>query len=248
LNLVSSYYAASIYIKSNLLLNINNNTIADNFTSVQIDGDGVYIDAGSTGNTLSFVNNIFFYNGLGQNGCQIFHPNYQPHEFVNNDIMNLGCGIPPIDNFDLMPEFIDHIVQKNYRLHASSQLIDFGDPGVNPLLATDLDGQIRVNGIIDLGAYEFYAPPIRKMIVNNSNTENISVYPNPAKDYIFIQNFSEKSIVSIQLFDAIGSLIFTKTVDNLNSTSFNICDLPKGLYILKINMNDEVSYKRFIKD
>ena len=50
----------------------------------------------------------------------------------------------------------------------------------------------------------------------------------------------------MQLFNTNIGLLFTKTNNDL--PSLNISDLPKGLYILKVNMNDEVSYKRFIKD
>lgn len=62
----------------------------------------------------------------------------------------------------------------------------------------------------------------------------ISVYPNPAKNEIFIKSNSAttgKTLVSI--FDASGKLVFTEKIDLNTQNSVDISKLSNGVYILK---------------
>lgn len=70
----------------------------------------------------------------------------------------------------------------------------------------------------------------------------ISVYPNPATEYIVIENLKTNS--NIELFDSSGKLI--KTVYNIKHSKeeINIKNIPSGIYYIKI---DEKFVQRLIK-
>ncbi|HCA09760.1 MULTISPECIES: T9SS type A sorting domain-containing protein [unclassified Chryseobacterium] len=58
----------------------------------------------------------------------------------------------------------------------------------------------------------------------------VQVYPNPAKDNFRINNPEKLKISSVEIIDASGKLIRTLQ----GSEEYNVSDLPKGNYILKI--------------
>jgi len=63
--------------------------------------------------------------------------------------------------------------------------------------------------------------------------EEISIYPNPASDVIYMKNAPETStIVSIYRID--GALILQKQISSQNKAS-NISELTSGLYVIKID-------------
>ncbi|MGC3979415.1 MAG: T9SS type A sorting domain-containing protein [Paludibacteraceae bacterium] len=68
-------------------------------------------------------------------------------------------------------------------------------------------------------------------IDNNSNV--ISVYPNPASDYIALKNLPEKS-PQINIYSTTGVLIVSFQM-NSSSETINVSALPKGVYLVKVN-------------
>lgn len=77
-------------------------------------------------------------------------------------------------------------------------------------------------------------------ITDNSWTNNLQIYPNPASDKIFIK--AEK-LNSIELFDLQGRKLNLK----LNSdNSINVSSLPKGVYMIKLNQNGKSVSKKIV--
>lgn len=68
--------------------------------------------------------------------------------------------------------------------------------------------------------------------LGTTNTKAIfyGIYPNPAKDYLVIQNASPSTQVNI--YDTSGKIISSKTVQN--DTKIDIKDVPAGNYIIKV--------------
>jgi len=69
----------------------------------------------------------------------------------------------------------------------------------------------------------------------------IKVYPNPVKDFINIT--SDKSIKSVEIYDALGRLIKKDTY-----TKINVSQLSKGNYLLKIKTDSGDIVEKFIKE
>lgn len=78
---------------------------------------------------------------------------------------------------------------------------------------------------------------------NNSLNEAFSLYPNPVKNELFISISSNEVPVAIQVMDMQGREVINKEFSN----SINVEALEAGLYIIKLNYNDKVLYKRFVK-
>jgi len=81
--------------------------------------------------------------------------------------------------------------------------------------------------------------------INNYNNDNqISIYPNPAKDFITI---SSKSIIinKVEINDISGKLIKQINVNN-NKYVINSTYLKKGIYFVKIISKDSIISKKLI--
>lgn len=75
----------------------------------------------------------------------------------------------------------------------------------------------------------------------------ISVYPNPANDYLHVTSNSSEKII-LELVDLTGTEIMRQSVINPKDDTtkvINIKDLPSGVYILRIQNTN--SYIKFIK-
>ena len=77
----------------------------------------------------------------------------------------------------------------------------------------------------------------------NNNKQNVIVFPNPSKENINIQTLNYIGIVEIQLFDLLGNNIINSCSRNLS-----IKQLKKGVYILRISYDGNISEIKIIKD
>jgi len=75
-------------------------------------------------------------------------------------------------------------------------------------------------------------------------------FPNPAKDILFVQASGTNEKATIQIIDAGGrKLQETRVVLNGNtSLSFDIANLPQGLYNLILNKKEKTWMRKFIKE
>ncbi len=64
----------------------------------------------------------------------------------------------------------------------------------------------------------------------------LQIYPNPAKDFIIIDNEDIGKGVIIEIYNSVGQKV--KTITDFRSNSIiNIADLQNGLYFVRINLN-----------
>jgi hypothetical protein len=82
------------------------------------------------------------------------------------------------------------------------------------------------------------------LTVEGVNSNDFSVYPNPASDLIYFENNSSASNYTITIFDSFGRIILE---NNLNPTSLDISQLPSGLYVARIRNNQGELFKKVIK-
>ncbi|GER58461.1 hypothetical protein ULMA_05690 [Patiriisocius marinus] len=85
-----------------------------------------------------------------------------------------------------------------------------------------------------------------EIILNGGLESELSVYPNPAKDVVNITH-PKLDIVSYQLYNAQGRLIKTSANINSNNHSFNSGVLSRGLYFLRVTLEEgAVVHKKII--
>lgn len=79
----------------------------------------------------------------------------------------------------------------------------------------------------------------------NANTNFYTIYPNPSNDIVNIEirdanNIPEKrATITGELFDMMRQLKAKVEINN-NKATFSVSGLNKGIYVLKIYINDKV--------
>ena len=81
------------------------------------------------------------------------------------------------------------------------------------------------------------------LATNEKRNQEISIYPNPAKDKIFIKNV--KNITGIKIYDSTGKVVRS---NKTNSDLVNVSNLPKGIYFMEIVSKNKFFKTKFIKD
>lgn len=83
--------------------------------------------------------------------------------------------------------------------------------------------------------------------VEDSNFDNVSIYPNPFNDVVNIQ--SNSRIKKVSLVDILGKTVMTKTNDIESIKEINLESLAKGLYFLRLEgVNNEQKTIKLIKE
>ena len=87
--------------------------------------------------------------------------------------------------------------------------------------------------------------------VEELSLKSFSLYPNPAQTNINIRLLQQYGLISISLTDILGQEISSTQIDAKTSTldySFDISNLPSGLYFIKVSNQQSHIVKRFIKN
>lgn len=69
-------------------------------------------------------------------------------------------------------------------------------------------------------------------IINTDQESDLFIYPNPAKDFIFIANSQEERII-VKIYSVNGQLMLSGEFDS--GSQINVGNLKKGLYLIKVN-------------
>ncbi len=87
--------------------------------------------------------------------------------------------------------------------------------------------------------------------IENSFDVVLSVYPNPALNYLkFILESEIEAKAEITIFDVTGKEFLNpdlKILRNKSETELNISHLPQGIYFIKIEMRNQIYHSRFVK-
>ena len=88
---------------------------------------------------------------------------------------------------------------------------------------------------------------IENIIANNENC--FEIFPNPATSSLTIRiPVSEYSSLNISIFTILGQLVYTEDISNefQNLKTINISDFNKGLYLIKIKLDDQLYTSKII--
>tara|TARA_B100001175_G_scaffold17_1_gene37 strand:- start:967 stop:1467 length:501 start_codon:yes stop_codon:yes gene_type:complete len=85
---------------------------------------------------------------------------------------------------------------------------------------------------------------------NEIDDFNFKLYPNPVIDMVNLTfDSSFENSFKVEIYDTLGRLSFTQNkLSTGNKLSFNISELERGIYILKLYNNDKISVQRIIKN
>ncbi len=79
-------------------------------------------------------------------------------------------------------------------------------------------------------------------LIDNDNTDKVTIYPNPAiEDELTIS--AENSIIMIEILDIVGSSVYIQKYETgTKKVVLNIEELNKGLYIIKVKLSSKITY------
>ena len=128
-----------------------------------------------------------------------------------------------------------------------------GKLAAEKISSLEYSSELKKNKYVEVVAVyenEMTSIGIAKEIVAGDKIEditenNISIYPNPANDRLYIE--AEGEIVGITVYDIYGRHQVTETPSHQDMTSVNVSGLNAGIYFVKINTNQGEIVKRFIK-
>ncbi len=85
--------------------------------------------------------------------------------------------------------------------------------------------------------------------LSNSNFTNaitFKIFPNPINEIVNIESEIEK-IKNIEIIDFLGKVVLRKNIDSFNST-INVSNFQKGIYLLKVNIENETKTYKIVKN
>jgi len=109
-------------------------------------------------------------------------------------------------------------------------------------------GNLNITGIGGEfnGTSQVYGTSTSNMVldVERNGIDNLSIYPNPLVSNKLNISTSNPSLKEVVIFNVLGKQVFRDSFEG-NSKSLNV-NLPKGVYVLKIEENNKISTKKLI--
>ena len=101
----------------------------------------------------------------------------------------------------------------------------------------------------DQTAFNNNSPGDTTSIDENQNVASLSLHPNPVNSVGELRfNLTQASTVDLEVVDLLGKVLLSKN-ESLNagqqSNRFDVANLPNGVYLAKLSVNDEVSVEKF---
>tara|TARA_B110000902_G_C14282271_1_gene577391 strand:- start:131 stop:1804 length:1674 start_codon:yes stop_codon:yes gene_type:complete len=152
--------------------------------------------------------------------------NYNLFRRDNSITTNFFYGVSGAQNSILTdPLFVDATIY-DFHLKSSSPAINAGDPSYIPAANIfDIDGEARLIGaIVDIGVDEYNTT----LGASNFQENEISLFPNPTKGNISIQNISN---YNYKIYNLSGQVI---NASKFGVNSIDISSQKQGVYILKL--------------
>ena len=210
-------------------LTINNSSyikIYNNVISARLDTDNafrvVFDPDEYTPQNINKRNNI-----ISKGNCQ----NYCNYYINSQEFSAFPYADPMFKNLNL--EALD------LSLEGSSSLIDAGHTH-NNLPIFDINGDLRVNGTVDIGAYEYYEPlddQTNDLVLQKINP----IYPNPFNNKVVINDDSVNRIV---VYDISGRKLLS--INEL-STELYLGFLKRGTYIFELHKKQSITSYKIVK-
>jgi hypothetical protein len=253
-NIVANNYAAygggGMYV-FNARATISNNHIINNHTPGT--GQGIMI---THPNSEVYMKNNLFHTQSGPGNVDTvravyilsaskiqFDNNYIPSRFYKSvqaasgytlvgDTLDNVVGIAPamvaptIDN-----NYTTNALTADFRPNATSPCINEGDTATAFPALTDFAGNVRIETIIDIGAFEYGAQPhlgIENIMAGNS--AKMQVYPNPVISHSTVTVLTPEAEGKLVITDMNGKIVYEKWIDSEKQV-INL-EYERGMYLV----------------
>ena len=103
------------------------------------------------------------------------------------------------------------------------------------------DGALNVDGGFDPGVWI----GAETAGVEDESLVTLNMYPNPASDVLNIS--AQSTINTVEIFNVLGQKVISMQVEN-TSAEINVSNLNAGIYLIKYEINNSTSTKKFVKN
>ncbi len=112
----------------------------------------------------------------------------------------------------------------------------------------NLDGGSLVEaGVDDLSLYEASAYPASVKSLSASTEVNVSIYPNPVKDLVYLRTEENLNNMQVTVFDQTGRVVRKEEVDlEYGLGKLNVNDLPSGLYSIEVRSGNRMTNQKLV--
>jgi len=117
-----------------------------------------------------------------------------------------------------------------YGTHLITSLIS--DPLPNQTYYYRLVASYNGNTIYS-DTYQYTTPALS--LSDFISEEAISIYPNPATNFVKIKSKTFEKVSAIELYDVLGKLVYFENILNANDIKIDVANFRKGIYFLKVN-------------
>lgn len=84
--------------------------------------------------------------------------------------------------------------------------------------------------------------------VDDVNSSKIKIYPNPAKDYFYIEDLNNNEIYNLQITNILGQEVYNEQITNTSNKEIKISGFTKGIYNLSLkSKNNNTTYKIIVQ-
>ena len=91
--------------------------------------------------------------------------------------------------------------------------------------------------------FYFYKEPTAG--IDDQDLVSLNMYPNPASDVLNIS--AQSTINSVEIFNVLGQKVIRMNVED-TSAEINVSNLNAGIYLIKYEINNRTSTKKFVKN
>ncbi|CAN5204871.1 hypothetical protein BH09BAC5_BH09BAC5_14740 [soil metagenome] len=92
---------------------------------------------------------------------------------------------------------------------------------------------------------------INSGISENANETQLSLYPNPTSDQLFVNyNGLKADDLRFTVFNMLGEIVKTVDIgktDGVSSYAFDLINIASGVYFVQVQYNGQVASKKFVK-
>ncbi len=221
-------------IDGNISVNISNDVSATEVGTYEV----IYTATDSSGNTSSETRTVFVQGVLSEivfgYDSVVVADWAEYNYFLTTDEhvmgrIHLGGDNYNIENGFLNPMAIDNCGGINYEIIVTGDDIDFDTIGyyTQTYTATDSFG----NSVSATLTFQVIDP----LSISESNIENITLFPNPSSENIYIKNLKGDELIT--MYDLLGRVVEMpfQNAENNSETLADISSLKRGLYLVVIS-------------
>ena len=199
-----------------------------------------YVSACDSMNYVSNNIGIFFspvviHDFCPMGGCNLNHTPQVENPLANN--LNAHLGWTKISGGYIALGGEKYIVIGNYRDSLNTNMVYTG-------WSSDMHNSFAVYYVDDVSLVKC---DTLSSIVGNKSDFSLKVYPNPSGGVYYIE-LKDDIVANINIFDALGNLVYQKTGFRNKDSPINISSSADGIYLLKISADISFYQIKLIKN